>query len=132
MELELKHLTAYLPYNLQIKLGDGREMEVIAVRNWIGWCVTYKSENGETNIGIKAVKPILRPLSDITKEIEHKGERFIPVRKLITEPDDNLYPENIDYRVVTNIMGYEKTQKLLEWHFDVFGLIPAGLATERS
>ena len=132
MELELRHLTAYLPYKLQIKLGDGRKMEVIAVRDWIGWCVTYKGDYGETNIGIKAVKPILRPLSDITKEIEHNGERFIPVRKITTEPDDNLYPENISYEVVKQIMGYEKTQKLLEWHFDIFGLIPAGLATELS
>jgi hypothetical protein len=26
--------------------------------------------------------PILRPLSDLTKEIEHKGERFVPIVEL--------------------------------------------------
>ena len=30
----------------------------------------------------KDYKPILRPLSDLTKEIEHKGETFIPIVEL--------------------------------------------------
>jgi hypothetical protein len=29
--------------------------------------------------GIEKIKPILRPLSDLTKEIEVNGEKFIPI-----------------------------------------------------
>ena len=30
----------------------------------------------------RQIKPVLHPLSDLTKEIEHKGEKFIPIIKL--------------------------------------------------
>jgi len=73
-------------------------------------------------------KPILRPLSLLTKEIEHLGERFVPYdTNIFTKYRMNtLHPKHI------NIVGmpYWCVQKLIEWHFDVFGLIEKGLAVD--
>lgn len=41
----------------------------------------YISKNG-TPFEIDNIKPVLHPLSDLIKEIEHKGEKFIPIIKL--------------------------------------------------
>lgn len=142
-KLTLEHLSAYLPYELKIMLGDGRKMEVIGIRNWIGWCVTYKADYGEVNIGIKAAKPILRPIFDLTKEIEHNGDKFVPMEK-ITEKfggrpikyDGNCFYTPIQKSMVRvkedvvplHFSQYDAFQCLFEWHFDVFGLIDKGLA----
>ena len=62
--------------------------------------------------------PICRPLSDLTKEIEHKGEKFIPIKKIA------IYnPNNMEYLiecVVTGLVEYIVLRQLIEWHFDLF------------
>ena len=61
---------------------------------------------------------ILHPLSDLTKEIEHKGEKFIPMKKIA------IYnPNNVEYLiecVVTGLVEYIVLRQLIEWHFDLF------------
>ncbi len=62
-------------------------------------------------------KPILRPLSDIKKEIEHNGEKFIPsVTLRLSHPAEmvGLNPAAWSFRVIL---------KLIEWHFDIAELI---------
>ncbi|ANS04913.1 hypothetical protein [uncultured Mediterranean phage] len=137
MKLKIEYLAPYLPYGLKLK-----EQGFIYVLSGvtIGHMLCY--ENGDLDKEIfdidlleESVKPILRPLSDLTKEIEADGEKFVPTENLNTE-----YPLLIDGGVfftdscnlnmleITEI--YEIFQKLLEWHFDVFGLIKAGLAID--
>ena len=66
----------------------------------------------------KDYKPILHPLSDLTKEIEHKGEKFVPMKKIA------IYnPNNMEYLiecVVTGLVEYIVLRQLIEWHFDLF------------
>lgn len=69
------------------------------------------------------VKPILYSMDMLTKEIEHKGERFIPSIEIekhtITGGTYNWHAvklENLRY------LNYEVVQKLFEWHFNLFGL----------
>lgn len=83
MKLELKHLAPYLPYGLK-----GWAYSEIRFNN-----LSY-IDVGEFSLSIGNVsdmldqslfcgcKPILRPLSDLTKEIEVNGERFIPILDL--------------------------------------------------
>ena len=93
--------------------------------------------------GSTKAKPILRPLSDLTKEIEHNGERFVPIDELwgqtLGEIDSNTYDDyffNPDLKTTwickENVLQLEwvVVEKLFEWHFDVFGLIDAGLAID--
>ena len=134
MKLELKHLAPYLPYKLKGKLenedyypttiGELYRLETSADSDNIPYCIVDVYE-GE----IVDFKPILRPLSDLTKEIEVNGDKFIPHIKLGGRP--NLKDYDIEY-LSKNIdnMSYGLVSKLIEWHFDVFGLIEKGLAID--
>jgi len=44
---------------------------------------TKPSVHSHTYCLIEDFIPILRPLSDLTKEIEHKGDKFVPIVKLM-------------------------------------------------
>jgi hypothetical protein len=82
-------------------------------------------------------KPILHPLSDLTKEIEHKGEEIIPIVKLLEHMNFNVREMELD-----EIREYEQSFKIvelitlrelplyLEWHFDLFGGIDSGDAID--
>ena len=129
--LEIKHLAAYYPYKLQMTrngfigelkaMADSREFKVS--------CSDWWESLDDTN----HYKPILRPLSDLTKEIEVNGEKFVPIQKL-----GELFEMSvIEYCFIEQnpelILGgarYVVVNKLLEWHFDVFGLIPQGSAID--
>ena len=62
--------------------------------------------------------PIIRPLSDLTKEIEHKGVTFIPVEKLGW---GNYFSKSNVEMAIDNLSLHEAL-KLIEWHFDIAGL----------
>lgn len=66
------------------------------------------------------LKLCLRPLSDLTKEIEHNGERFVPASKMITHGFHHEFwnEDKFDYRYLY-ALDY---QKLLSWHFNIFKL----------
>lgn len=117
-QLKIEHLSAYLPYGLKItsihKLHSGTGIGSIK------HILTTKS---------KLYKPILRPLSDLTKEIEHNGERFVPIERLACLYDFELSDRYfirmyIDGGYTTSLLElpYILVQKLLEWHFNVFNL----------
>lgn len=122
MELELKHLAAYLPYGLKVEYSlpewQQKQIDKITMLSISHSRVYIESYN--FNGWIEKYKPILRPLSYLTKEIEVNGEKFIPRMKFYGTP--------LDYKITSN--SYDVIQKLLEWHFDIFGLIDSGLAVD--
>ncbi len=86
--------------------------------------------------------PILHPLSDLTKEIEHNGEKFVPIVKIkelfIDGTEDVLSQsiEAIEYFIENNFFSrieylpFILIQKLIDWHFDIAGLIEIGEAID--
>lgn len=103
----------------------------------------------ESEHGFESFKPILRPLSDLTKEIEHKGDKFVPLHKLFQPPVDkkdcDFTNERKSYQLHVHIgedvLTYDVNkdcdinafwivQKLIEWHFDIAGLIEKGEAID--
>jgi len=72
------------------------------------------------------VKPILRPLSDITKEIEHESEKFVPLSEITEDERCNSDIQHLS-RMIINLKMNELVlnypfwvvQKLVEWHFAV-------------
>ena len=117
MKLELKHLAPYLPYELKACATDVDYIDKVTAHNVTH--IVYEQDK---------VKPILRPLSDLTKEIEHNGERFVPKKRLdtvcFTERDEDWLEE------LMSSLPLHDWQLLFSWHFDVFGLIDAGLAID--
>ena len=124
MKLELKHLAPYLPYKLK---GNYEVSEVVPSAKFELRSKDLRTDN--IDFFLNYAKPILRPLSDLTKEIEVNGDKFIPHIKLGGRP--NLKDYDIEY-LSKNIdnMSYGLVSKLIEWHFDVFGLIQKGLAID--
>lgn len=139
-KLELKHLAPYLPYELVINCDfkDGSvwncKLEALsgdeAFLDGCDW--EYETNND--------FKPILRPLSDLTKKIEHNGEIFVPIDYLKNNYSGFYFastPELLIIRKNTNLYlslqwSVEFYNKLLEWHFDVFYLIEKGLAIDKN
>ena len=169
MKLELKHLAPYLPYGLIVEFEGtngmiasyyypaGRKFGMPPHEAWFNSGVlSLEDEDKDSElscaINYKQVKPILRPLSDLTKEIEHNGEKFVPIIELFPlffrkpEHAEMVCNQELDYAechyygggalyINTNHIldnRYELIDKLFEWHFDVFGLIDKGLAIEKS
>lgn len=148
-KLELKHLAAYLPYKLRIKTPDfienAKEMILYSLDfahedDKVGYHLYFKNY-GRTKMWVNEnkVTPILRPLSDLTKEIEIDGKKFIPIEKL--EIDSCGIGLNCVTKMPTIFLescGFIHSRDvynniflvLLEWHFDIFGLISAGLAID--
>jgi hypothetical protein len=84
MELTIKELAPYLPYGLQgfASFYEGNIFIVELIGR--GWVKGYTKYGNEVPIGclINDFKPLLRPLSDLTKPITHNGETFVPLLKL--------------------------------------------------
>ena len=75
--------------------------------------------------GFKDIKPILRPLSDLTKD-EYS---FIYEYEMGYDSlEDFLKLDNES--MLKNKFSYEFLTELFHYHFDFFGLIPEGLAID--
>ena len=136
MELQLKHLAPYLPYGLKFTYQ---------------YKTVYKSDCLLTIRNIRSCldsgKPILRPLSDLTKEENHlkvlswyenTNNAKIEVYKndsdsSVTVTYDlmgDVFTDFIYNRDETSDTRYWIMEELLKNHFDVFGLIEKGLAVD--
>lgn len=133
MKLELKHLAPYLPYGL--KCYEPRFNTKHTIIGFVGNEV-YIGDDDEicSFVFDNETLPILRPLSDLTKEVKVNGEKFIPFKWF------NFINSDIDFEtqiiaLSNDIKWLDSTyygiiEKLFEWHFDVFGLIEKGLAID--
>lgn len=137
MKLELKHLAGYSPYGLKaFRENKSIPSDAFIIRGATKENV-FLSENGLTLVDINRIKPILHPLSDLTKQIEVNGKKFIPLTELLKQSNFDVeemsFSAQLEYiEPYSNIlfMSHLDAQKLLEWHFDIYGLIPEGLAID--
>lgn len=69
-------------------------------------------------------KPILHPPSDLTKEIEHKGKRFVPIRMLSNYAKEQTEDgkNGLEWGIISTF-PFLDILNLIEWHFDIIGLI---------
>lgn len=133
----LKVYSAYLPYGVGFKCIDinSDEYEILTLKYIdVGFeeilvgCMEYDF----TDLGQGELLICLRPLSDLKKEIEHNGEKFVPIEWL----QDKFYTLTLDKQCEMiiederwiNQCDYILIQYLLEWHFDIYGLIDQNLA----
>jgi len=136
----------------------------------------FAIDNARKTNGDQGFKLLLRPMSDLTKEIEHNGERFVPIIELAkmakfgsNQNNEQPYKEcgkppygyeadqfrpyyhcwhqfrrGQSYQIIYDNFGlyikeqqqgwyanyavniFEMNQKLLEWKFDIFGLLESG------
>lgn len=149
MKLKPEHLIPYLFYKLEVKylnflttkyatayltgISKGDGIETTYKRKRDGCAGDYIGWEGHNNVTDLEFKPILRPLSDLTNEIEHNGEKFVPANKHNGLTFEMEYVAKGKRAAITpngTATSYLTIQKLFEWHFDVFGLIELGLAID--
>jgi len=125
MNLELKHLVPYLPYGLKV-LNLSMHENGFRTKHSVKTLVVTASN---LEIGLKDVdgikyKPILRPISDLLKEIEIDGRKLTPQYEIdkVWRDRDYLKTGNLRYA------PFWVFEQLIMWHFDFFGLIDMGLA----
>lgn len=125
-KLELKYVAPYFEHNVKVMFLN-KIYEIHALhRSGIALFEDYDEPPVFTTYD--SVKLILHNLSDLTKEIEHNGEKFIPADELTAHEQTIL--ENNDFFEEIPVWGipYQTVQKFIELHFDCFELIDAGLA----
>ena len=133
-------LAASLPYGLKVITNYSSDVYNVNGCTYDDglWLETH--EDGDKLFDYDEIKPIIHPLFDLNKEIEHNGEKFVPIERLVdlivnTDFYDHEYivdrvklfdelQKDIQY------VPFYLVQKLIEWHFDIAGLIEKGEAID--
>lgn len=123
MKLELKDLAAYLPYDLNIWHYQWQ----CTLTMDIDGGYPYSFSIMDVMEGIGESKPLMRPLSDLTNEIEYNGEKYIGRYEFSDNEWAMFYKEGFH---ITDVLDYSSIVELIKRHFDVFGLIHHGLAID--
>ncbi len=146
--LTIKELAPYLAYGLKVR--NGVDYTLIGIMPYR----TIRKHNGEDEFRLIVKSEddamdefplsdqcniLLRPLSSLTKPIEHNGSKFTPIYELgelalkkLPEGFDSLEDAtkwvSISVYVGVDELMYWLFEWLCEHHFDVFGLIDRSLA----
>lgn len=135
-KLTIEHLAPYLPYGLKChNMGNFDEDGNPYVQEIVGLETDYvvvSFDNYDDRYLFEETFPILRPLSGLIREIEHKDVALIPA--IYMESHDITLGERL--KLISRgskdfyMLPWWVISKLIEWHFDVFGLIEKGLAVD--
>lgn len=130
-KIELLHVLPYIPYAVKAIDLHGEIREV--VYDMQTYTLSHTGLNlvlGEHVHGTLWNRHmlLLRPWSDLNREIEHEGEVFKPINKFCAEFKDDIL--NCNCFAEISMLPYQAVQKLISWHFDIFGLIKIGQAID--
>lgn len=124
-------LAMSLSYGLKFKTKTEGNIEQLSgvdtynVANWTnpqypnGTICLYSSIDYSSMWSTDEAELILRPLSDLTNPIEHKGEKFVPINR-IKESQYHLFFRD-DITSPLEGLQFSELRKLVKWHFDLFG-----------
>jgi len=131
-----KFLAMSLPYGLAVLSQcdfDNDDFDEICIYKTYHYREEFEQKTAVSDIQL----PIIYPMSDITKEIEHNGEKFVPLVKLL---ENSCF--DVERMSIEEIREYEVSFKMLDmitlnelhlylkWHFDIAGLIEKGEAID--
>jgi hypothetical protein len=133
MELELKHLAPYLPYGLKFEINVFDQATVSGLMVGLNDKEIEFSGISETvteSFSYDLCIPILRPLSDLVNYYNKICYGLMDARN-----PNNYKSSKFDIDlVIRNGVMFDTDNGFVNWlyenHFDVFGLIKAGLAID--
>ena len=104
-----------LPYGLKCQVSFRKEileLDLITTDSTFGF---------KDSRYFKKCTPILRPLSDLTKGIEHEGKKFVPIEILEEDcaPEEIVQLERTTRGINCRFLPFWIVQKLIEWHFAI-------------
>ena len=120
-------LAISLPYGLKVYVKYNHKPEHSELEKMIGIVddriITDMLDEDIAPLSISEYGLCLRPLSDLTKEIEHNGERFVPSKEIHkycpNELIDVSYIFSMKYIDIKSL-PFWAVIKLIEWKFDLF------------
>lgn len=132
-----KALCGYLPYDglkiydlhdddIKYFFGLNKDEEAVQLVSKIGNGVIHTRRFDE-------IEPILRPLSDLNKELIIEGEKhqmWLLLPTFCKHHEGTLLINSRGYKFDIKKMKFDEIQTLLEHHFDIYGLIEKGLAID--
>lgn len=123
-QLELKHISPYLPYQLRCRFNTDDVYTIMGLINENVWLkeMTYAADLFEC-------KPILRPMSDLEDSSKNYLDLLNEVGQTI-EYNGGSFFDGVASFDDPCWLPYASFEFLLENHFDVFGLIDQGLAID--
>ncbi len=134
--MDIKKITPYLPYKLK---GQVRWEHLNRTHNVELYGILpndLEIENpygGHDYCDYDDFKPILRPISDLNKEIIRNGNKVIDIENMFLPCGERdilkSWTEQNKCWLGTQI-SYLIYEQLFEWHYDVFGLIESGEAVD--
>jgi len=83
--LEMKEIVGYMPHGLKLRCENYYGGDVVNILSYSPNSGKDLSYHGKLVIGSSQheyVRPILRPMSDMVKNIKHKGKNLVPVCEL--------------------------------------------------
>jgi hypothetical protein len=136
MKTKLNYLSNYLPYDLKYVIDKFHQTTVI--RTLKGLPIDLVQDELGVRHHINRCIPLLRPLTDLTNEIEFNGEIFEPFEMMQVEFCDSLeLNKPTNESIFIKLKSFERFDDLhrlyddlFKWHFDVFGLIKKGEAID--
>lgn len=121
-----EYMAMSLPYDLQVVNEEGVQKTYAALH------YSYEFEPE-----FEKFTPIVRPLSDINKKIEHKGETFVPIVELLkngffdtSEMSEEEIMSYVEVYSYIDLIALNDLPLYLQWHFDLFGGIESGEAID--
>ena len=134
MNLQIKHLAPYLEYELQIEHHFIDEEKIKGRLCVLGFnYVSYVSMNRMHNALLDSIKPILKSLHDFEESDIDKVKAFIGAGNwcdLYNHFFDAFFDDSQNIHNIIFQASYNILQYFFANHYDVFGLIPAGLAID--
>lgn len=131
--LELKDICGYLPYGLKYQWTNMKSVRLISLTDEVDYSSQHSLSTAWEWMVHRQARPILRPMSDLTKEITHKGEKFVPLDVLNNRGHFIEFDAAGLLYTVGGCMDSDWLMvfdKFHEWMFDYRGLISAGLAID--
>ena len=133
-DLLLKDLCARLPYGVKVKFGDSEPTLLTVIEhNEFGWQIGSEDEFGGMITIIDNVKPYLFPLSSITDELWDKEFMGCGITEF-TRDSFKYSCETLEFNNSNpNLLSMVRfINQLIKNHFDIYGLIPMGLANDAT
>ena len=125
MELELKHLAPYLPYEL--KLYGSSDIWLIHSLGVEDICIANGLHTQTLSFDdcITDYLPILRPLSQLKEVVCQAMSNINTDMSVAIE-----ISEFANKKIILHNLSYGAYEELLRNHYDIFGLIDAGIAID--
>ena len=133
-DLLLKDLCGRLTYGVKVKFGDSKPALLTVIEHdEFGWQIGSEDEFGGMITIIDNVKPYLFPLSSMTDELWDKEFMGYGITEF-TRDSFKYGCETLEFNNSNpNLLSMVRfINQLIKNHFDIYGLIPMGLANDAT